>query len=173
MSSLINLLVLCVLLATVANVESIKFVVMETETDPVVATITETVTVELCVSLVDVTGGCRRKRDAVQRQDIAASAVQQMETTRTARLSDRDISRSEALELSSSLAHMIEGIDITTARQLMKLNKKMDGRILTWFKATVTVTESPNVVTETTTSPDNFYVISGCTPPVLFHPICQ
>ena len=96
-----------------------------------------------------------------------------METTRTARLSDRDISRSEALELSSSLAHMIEGIDITTARQLMKLNKKMDGRILTWFKATVTVTESPNVVTETTTSPDNFYVISDCTPPVLFHPICQ
>ena len=77
MSSLINLLVLCVLLATVANVESIKFVVLETETDPVVATITETVTVELCVSLVDVTGGCRRKRDAVQRQDIAASAVQQ------------------------------------------------------------------------------------------------
>lgn len=64
-------------LATLVNVESIRFVKFSTVTDPVVTTVVETSTIELCVSLVAVTGGCRRKRDIIERQLIEASAVQQ------------------------------------------------------------------------------------------------
>ena len=93
-----------------------------------------------------------------------------MEATAVAQLGKSDNSVQEGPQLSSSFGDTDHHIDYATLKELLRLKNHAQGRL--YLKPVVTITVSPNKVTTTTTVAANFYVMSGCTPPIIYHPEC-